>query len=216
MTTRDSPSLLTLLGHELRAPAGVIGGYLTMIERQPLTPEQVRALDGARRAQQTVVDILDDVKRLVDVWRDTTPTARPVALTAVLDRTVAACGGADVDLEVSIHPDADLSVAAGRDVLAQAFTALATTVAREHAAPVVCDVTREGPGRAHAFALLAFLPRGRNFLAEPRRVDVHQWRPGLGLRLVVAIEHLRRLGGEAYDLVSGDQPAGVEVRLPIV
>ena len=65
MTTRDSPSLLALLGHELRAPAGVIGGYLTMIERQPLTPDQLRALDGARRAQQAMIDVLDDVRRLV-------------------------------------------------------------------------------------------------------------------------------------------------------
>jgi hypothetical protein len=215
MTTRDSPGLLTLLGHELRAPAGVIGGYLTMIQRQPLTAEQERALDGARRAQQTVVDILDDVRRLVEVWREPAPAARPQPLTDVLDRTVAACSGGDVDLDVSIHPDADLGVAASRDVLVQVFTALATTVAREHASPVVCDVTREGPGRAHAFALLAFLPRGKNFRTAPRRVDFHHLRPGLGLRLVVAVEHLRRIGGDAFDLVSGDRPAGIEVRLPV-
>ncbi len=215
MTTRDSPSLLTLLGHELRAPTGVIGGYLTMIERQPLTPEQARALDGARRAQHTLVEVLDDVRRLVEVWRDPAPAVKPVPLTDVLHRTVQACGGVDVDLEVSIHPDADFSVSAARDVLVQSFLALAVTVAREHASPVVCDVTREGPGRAHAFALLAFLPRGRNFRAEPRRVDFHHLRPGMGLRLVVALEHVRRLGGDAQDLVSGETPAGIELRLPI-
>jgi hypothetical protein len=32
---------------------------------------------------------------------------------------------------------------------------------------------------------------------------------------VVALEHLRRAGGDAHDLVSGDRPAGVELRLPI-
>ena len=70
MPTHDSPGLLTLLGHELRAPAGVIGGYLTMIERHPLGPDQTRALDGARRAQQTVIEILDDVRRLLEAWQE--------------------------------------------------------------------------------------------------------------------------------------------------
>ena len=54
MTTRDSPSLLTLLGHELRAPAGVIRRVPDGCSNgPPLTPDQERALDGARRAQQT-------------------------------------------------------------------------------------------------------------------------------------------------------------------
>ncbi len=215
MTTRDSPSLLALLGHELRAPAGVIGGYLTMIERQPLTPDQARALDGARRAQQAMIDILDDVRRLVELWRDEASAARHLPLTDVLDRAVARCADTDVDLEVSIHPEADLSVMANRDVLVQAVAALATSVAREHGAPVVCDVTREGPGRAHAFALLSFLPRGKNFRADPKRVEFHQFRPGLGLRLVVAVEHIRHAGGDVHDLVSGKSPAGIELRLPI-
>jgi hypothetical protein len=88
-------------------------------------------------------------------------------------------------------------------------------VAREHAAPVICEVTREGPGRAHAFALLAFMPRRPILKAELKRVEFHHLRPGLGLRLVVAVEHVQRAGGSAYDLVNGTRPAGVELRLPI-
>ena len=88
------------------------------------------------------------------------------------------------------------------------MAAFATTVAREHGAPVVCDVTREGPGRAHAFALLSFLPRGKNFRADPRRVEFHHLRPGLGLRLLVAVEHVHHAGGDVHDLVSGKSPAG--------
>lgn len=216
MATRDSLALLTLLGHEMRAPAGVVGGYLTMIGRHPLSAEQTRALDGARRAQQALVEILDDVHRLVEVWREVPTTARPLPITDVLDRTLAACAAGAVDLDVAIHPGADLSVTADRDVLVQALTALATTVAREHGSAVVCDVAREGPGRAHAFVLLTFQPQARDAHAVPRRVDLHHLRPGLGLRLVVAVEHLRQLGAEAFDLVSGDRPAGIELRLPVV
>lgn len=215
MTTRDSPNLLTLLGHELRAPAGVIGGYLTMLERHPLTPEQERALDGARRAQHTLIDVLDDVRRLVDVWRDDGPAVRRLPLVVILERTVARCAELDVDLDVSIPPDADFSVAANDDLLVQSLAAIATAVAREHGAPVVCDVTREQPASARAFALLAFLPRDRPLPADPTRVEFHHLRPGLGLRLVVALEHVRRAGGDAHDLVSGDRPAGVELRLPL-
>ena len=215
MATPDSQGLLTLLGHELRAPAGVIGGYLTMIERHPLVPDQQRALDGARRAQQTIIDVLEDVKQLLDAWRESSTTVRVQPLDDVLERTAARCSEADVDLDVSIHPDADLGVAAERDPLVRALTAVAWTVAREHASPVICDVTREGPGRAHAFALLTFLPRGRNFRVEPKRVEFHDLRPGQGLRLVVAAEHVRRVGGSVHDLVAGDRPAGVELRLPL-
>jgi hypothetical protein len=215
MATPDSHGLLSLLGHELRAPAGVIGGYLTMIERHPLVPDQQRALDGARRAQQTLIDILEDVKHLLEAWREDPATLRLQPLTDVLERTAVRCSEVDVDLDVSIHPDADLGVAADRDPLVRALTAIATTVAREHGSPVICDVTREGPGRAHAFALLSFMPRGRSFRVDPKRVEFHDLRPGQGLRLVVAAEHLRRVGGHLHDLVSGDRPAGVELRLPL-
>ena len=114
-----------------------------------------------------------------------------------------------------IHPDADLGVAADRDALVHAVTTFALTVAREHGTGVLCDVTREGPGRAHAFALLSFVPRGRNFRTDAKRVQFHHLRPGQGLRLVVAVEQVRRIGGTVHDLVSGDRPAGVELRLPL-
>ena len=63
--------LLSLLGHELRAPAGVIGGYLALIERERarLSPTQQQALDGARRGQQAIVETLDDLRRLTLAWK---------------------------------------------------------------------------------------------------------------------------------------------------
>jgi hypothetical protein len=215
MPTHDSTGLLTLLGHELRAPAGVVGGYLTMIGRHPLGPDQMRALDGARRAQQTMIEILDDVRRLLEAWQEDAVPGRLQPLGDVLDRAAARCAELEVDLEGSIHPDADLGVAADRDALVHAVTTFAVTVAREHGTAVLCDVTREGPGRAHAFALLSYVPRGRNVRTDAKRVQFHHLRPGQGLRLVVAVEHVRRIGGTVHDLVSGDRPAGVEVRLPL-
>jgi K+-sensing histidine kinase KdpD len=215
MVPSDSTGLLRLLGHELRAPAGVIGGALTMLGRQTVDADQERTIELAQRAHQQVVDILDDVRRLVEVRRAEVPQARSYALVGLLDRVAEACEALAIELEVSIHPDADFSVMADADALVQAITACALAVSREHAAPVVCDVTREGPGRAQAFAVLAFLPRGRNFRADPTRVEFHTLRPGLGLRLVVAAEYIGRVGGKAWDLVSGDQPAGIEMRLPL-
>ena len=75
MPMRDAAPLVSLLGHELRAPAGVIGGYLTLIERalDRLTPEQQQAVAGARRAQHRLVEILDDASRLTVAWRADTP-----------------------------------------------------------------------------------------------------------------------------------------------
>ena len=63
-TRRRLPPLLALLGHELRAPAGVVGGYLALLEqgRDSLTPDQQKALAGARKAQQALVDALDDLR----------------------------------------------------------------------------------------------------------------------------------------------------------
>ena len=52
--------LLALLGHELRAPAGVVGGYLALLEqgRDSLTPDQQKALAGARKAQQALAIVI--------------------------------------------------------------------------------------------------------------------------------------------------------------
>jgi signal transduction histidine kinase len=75
MPTRDAAAIVSLLGHELRAPAGIIGGYLTLIERSQdsLTPDQQQAVAGARRAQHRLVEILDDASRLTSAWRAETP-----------------------------------------------------------------------------------------------------------------------------------------------
>ncbi len=71
MSMRIAAPLLALIGHELRAPAGVVGGYLALLEHghDTLTPEQQKALAGARRAQQSLVEALDDLRRLTTSWR---------------------------------------------------------------------------------------------------------------------------------------------------
>jgi signal transduction histidine kinase len=59
MPMRIAAPLLALLGHELRAPAGVVGGYLALLEqsRDSLTPDQQKALaGGARRSRRSWTD----------------------------------------------------------------------------------------------------------------------------------------------------------------
>lgn len=213
MLARDANHLLALLGHELRAPAGVIGGYLSLIERYPLTPEQTRALGGARRAQQAIIDVLDDIRRLVEGRHLEPEAATPAPLAPMVDQAVARCAELGVDLEVASTTDVEVHAAILPDVLVHALAAVALAVSRDHAASVLCELGYDTSNPQAPVATLVVVPQGQDGDGA-RRSEIQQDRPGLGLRLIVAVEAVRRSGGQVYDLHYGKRLAGAEIRLP--
>ncbi|MEZ5416752.1 MAG: hypothetical protein R2708_05350 [Vicinamibacterales bacterium] len=210
---RVSAPLLSLLGHELRAPAGVLGGYLAMLEKDAdrLSVRQQQALAGARRAQQTIVDGLDDLRRLTIAWRAEDEPLTWIGLANLVQEVVQIAAARRVPLTV----DAATSVAVprrGRDAsLAESLVTLAEAVGRETGGAVTATAAVSADGRALVWQVRpAEAPEG-----AARHVAFDLWRPGLGVRLVTAAVTIETSGGTLEDVRADGSRAGIDVRFPL-
>ncbi|MFN7979600.1 MAG: hypothetical protein U0P30_15815 [Vicinamibacterales bacterium] len=211
MSMRIAAPLLSLLGHELRAPAGVVGGYLALLdrERDRLSPTQCQALDGARRGQQAIVDTLDDLRRLTRAWA---AESEPLVVTAAdrlsHDTRLAA---EQRRLAVTIQCETAAAVARrGHDgALAEALATVAEAVGRETGCPVTITTTVDDEGVVWRVRPVD-VPAGHT-----DRQPFDRWRAGLGVRLVTAVTLIEASGGTLTDLRVDGARAGVDVRLPL-
>jgi signal transduction histidine kinase len=212
MAIRDAASLLSLLGHELRAPAGVIGGYLTLIHRgrERLSADQQQAVEGARRAQLRLVEILDDASRLVATWKAEHVAAGSVALVPVLDEVRAAAAAQGLPLTADTPGGGSIRVAAPRAALVEAIVSVASAVGREHGTAVQLTVTREAPDGA-TWQVRAATVDAATATATVVREPFNAWRPGLGLRLVVAATVLADAGARLDEVLVQGARVGVDV-----
>ncbi len=215
MPMRDAAALVSLLGHELRAPAGVIGGYLTLIERAQdrLTPEQLQAVAGARRAQLRLVEILDDASRLTSAWRADLVAPVDLAPETLLADVRAAAATQGLRLTAISHADVSLRVTAARAAVADALVAVAAAVAREHGAEVTLSLTATADGLVAAHLRVA-LHHALEGAAPLSREPFNFMRPGLGLRLVVAATALVQAGARLDEMLAGGTRVGVDVVFP--
>ncbi len=209
MTHQDVAHLLSLTGHELRAPAGVLGGYLSLLEKHAgdLPANHQRALAGARRAQVKVVELLDEMRRLAALWQE--PSAGPRASSAVASiASHFASGGTDVVTEVAPEiASMPGEVPLTRDSLRTVLDALAQTVVREHGGVVRCRVVWE-PGWCHVDVTSAVAPGD-----ELPRPPFTRYRGGLGLLLVIAFALVEEAGG-AIGPVDDGHARGLRATLP--
>lgn len=215
MPIRDAASLVSLLGHELRAPAGVIGGYLTLIERalDRLTPEQQQAVAGARRAQHQLVDILDDVSRLTTAWRADPPAPLLLATDVLIDDVRATSAAHGLDLTATTSTDAPLRVTAARAAVAEALVMVAAAVAREHGAGVTLTLAPPVNGLVPCQMRVAAEVAPHD-AADTTREPFNLLRPGLGLRLAVAATALVQAGAHLEEVLVHGRRAGVDVTFP--
>ncbi len=211
MAMRDAAALLSLLGHELRAPAGVIGGYLTLIERggTELSSEQRQALAGARRAQQRLVEILDDASRLVTTWKTDDGVAAALDLADVLGDVAATAAAHGLPFEFGAREAPPVRLAATRAALADAIAAVAGAVSREHGVNARLTVSRPGPGvvSCHVRAAGGSDEDTPGTVREP----FHHLRSGLGLRLVVAAAVLAGAGARVEEVLAHGKRVGVDI-----
>lgn len=211
MSMRIAAPLLSLLGHELRAPAGVVGGYLALLERERdrLSPTQCQALDGARRGQQAIVDALDDLRRLTRAWAaESEPLVVTDADQLAHDTRLAAD---QRRLAVTIQCETAAAVTRrGHDgALAEALATVAEAVGRETGCAVTITTTVDHDG-----VVWRVRPDDAP-VGQPDHQPFDRWRAGLGVRLVTAATLIEASGGELTDLRVGGARAGVDVRLPL-
>lgn len=83
---------LATLSHELRTPAGVIGGFVELLKYENLSPaEQTEALDAIERNSRSLITLIDDI---LDVSRVITGkfklNPKPVDLASVVESVISA------------------------------------------------------------------------------------------------------------------------------
>lgn len=203
----DTP-LLSLLGHELRAPVGVVGGYLALLEqgRERLTPEQQKAVAGARRAQLALVEVLDDLGRLTVALRAEAQPLTVVPLPQLADDVRRLAAARQLPLTIAVTTDVAVP-RRGRDAaLAAGLTAVAEAVGREHGAAVVVTTAIEPPS-----LVWRVRPAGADAAATPTRHPFDLGRSGLGVRLIAAAATIAASHATLEDLRVDGGRFGVDV-----
>jgi hypothetical protein len=226
----DAPALLTLLVHELRTPANVVGGYLRMLQDPragALSDRQAQLVAHALRSWDQLVAMLADASALARLQRgEGRRPGQPLAAsglaaaaaaafvaphpgTATLTPTAADPAPGAAGHPVPLHGDAQ--------ALALALAACARAVARGARPPahlVVSPVVL--PDAAHVAFLLAPEPAVRE-LRSPQAAwqPADRLRGGLGLEFLLAAASIEAAGGQVEQPASGPGVGALRVVLPV-
>jgi hypothetical protein len=232
MTRRlDLVELLHLLGHELRSPAGVLIGYLRMLQEGRFSSEadRVRTYDKMRTALTRITGLGDAMSQLTSWIEKPDRAAVPVDARGVLDRSVAAARAAHdrpFEAEMFVAPGAARIAVKDGAALEAAIAAVILATAREAGETPVAvhaHVRRDrGPAVEVVVGPKARLPVVAEATAEPDAgpslssegsEEFAIGRGGMGLSLVVATVVLDAHAARAWN-AAGDRAIG-GIRLPV-
>jgi signal transduction histidine kinase len=219
--SQDWPKLLSLVSHELRTPAGVVEGYLKMLQQGrcgPLADAQRPVIEAAERSSARVLELLTGISDLAALDANGAHPRQRTTLAAFL-RTipVAAHADAGVLVEVGEAPDVELEVDLTR--VRRAFVSLSVAVRRtgEPSEPVRVRAW-EGAGHDELDVWIALGVGDAIAEAGPHvrgaRLAYDCWRAGHGLDLVLAARVIELHDGEVCSLATRPGSSVTLVRLP--
>ncbi|MDP1570206.1 MAG: HAMP domain-containing sensor histidine kinase [Vicinamibacterales bacterium] len=143
MTTEDEARLLALLSHELRAPAGVVSGYLKLLAREAgLTERQQTLVQQAMGASEKLHGVLADLRDLLRCHEGALPLERravPLEQLAAEVAAAAATGPEAPSPRVGTLPNVVLQVDRAR--LTAALSAIVRAAGRPLGAAAVVHLT---------------------------------------------------------------------------
>lgn len=214
--------LLSLIVHELRAPAAVVSGYLRMLAKSGatrLTAADRQLVEDAGKCCARLLRIVQEVEDYTDLEQpEQIRQFGTVSIFGVCGEVVreAAAAGGRVTFECSAE-DRSASVRGGSDRLRQACAALVAFTVREHGAlPVEVSgfVSREG---VQATAVIVFGEPG----VAKRRADVlalqttefDRWRGGMGLTVPLAGRIVEAHGGRLWSLPASHAASAISLPL---
>ncbi len=221
----DLPKLLSLVAHELRTPAGVVSGYLRMLQQGragALSPQQTKLVDAADRSSARIVQLLDQISDLAKIESGALPLIRqteslPDLLAALRNPPIAGRSDApDIAIDGEV-PDVDVEVDGTR--LSGALEALATAARHTPEGRETIAVRAwEGVGHDELNILIAI--GAPEAIAETgphargTRLPYDCWRGGFGLELTIAARVVALHDGEIFTLATRPGSAVTLVRLP--
>jgi len=221
----DLPKLLSLVAHELRTPAGVVSGYLRMLQQGragSLMAQQTKLIEAADRSSARVIELLDGLSDLAKLESGALPLIRQTVSLPDLLGALQTPSGADpsdapaisIDGEVP-EIDIEADVARLRDALESlAVAARRTPEGRE----TIAVRAWEGVGHDELDVLVAIGSPEAIGETGPHARGTRQpydcWRGGFGLDLAIAARIVSLHEGEVFTLATRPGSAVTLVRLP--
>jgi signal transduction histidine kinase len=222
ITRRDESytELLSLAVHELRTPAGVVGGYLRMLQRDeaPLSELQRKMVDEAERSCQRLVALIAELSEIQKLDANLVELAQQ-GLDAFPVMAEAAQGVREPDeRNVRLERRGKLTGATMPGDVARlraAFTAIYRASLREMPANtmVIADrrIERRQGVQSAVLVIAADADVQSAYDAEP--VPFDEKRGGLGLALPIACRVIERHRGRIWSPASGRAAAIVSLPL---
>jgi two-component system sensor histidine kinase ArlS len=218
MTHEQLGQLLSLISHEVRAPLGVMRGYLRLLEQQrhDLSEPHRHAVTAALKASDRAADILGQVSALARLQRNEGAAAlKPTPLEPLLR---AAVHGVSMPPEpiVTVHvgDTPALSIVGDDDLLRVAIAGLTSAVVRAQATDCrVFLLTREETRDGQPGVLLTIATTDvERSVAREAPLDI--MRGGLGLDLPIAAFIIGAHHGVVFERHEDDRFAGISMWVP--
>jgi len=202
----DYPQLLSLAVHEFRTPAGVVSGYLRMLQRDiehPLTSRQSKMVDEAEKSCARLVALVGELSEISNLDARTARLAQQsidvFALAQELAGSVQEAGDNDVHLEFR-GESAGALMTGDITRLRAAFSAIFRAILREKASPCTvaaeCRFKQTGDGRSAVVVVADKESVQAAYDSQPGPFD--EKRGGLGLALPIARRVIEAHGGRLW------------------
>jgi signal transduction histidine kinase len=219
LTADQVSRLLSLISHEVRAPLGVMRGYVRLLEQQPgtMSDHQRQAVAAALRAAERGAAILDQVSLLARLFRQETRLSHarvPLeTLLAAASKAVTLPQEPRVTLTLGTPPP--VTIEADTALLSQAIAGLIGAVVRAQTEDcrvfVLADEDATAGIRGVALTITAMEAIGPTHAEHPLDID----RGGLGLDLPLAQAVIETHRGDVHERRAGDRLVGIVVWLPL-
>jgi signal transduction histidine kinase len=222
MTPRDQSDteLLSLAVHELRTPAGVVGGYLRMLQRDsaPLSELQRKMVDEAERSCQRLVALVAELSEIQKLDADLVVLAQQeldaFCVMAEAARGVHEADERNVHLEIRGKPTG-ASMRGDITRLQAALAAVFRACLREAAAntTVVADRRLDRRQGVDSAVLIIADEASVDVSYEAEPVPFDENRGGLGLALPIARRVIERHRGRVWSPAGGRAAAIISLPL---
>jgi signal transduction histidine kinase len=216
----DFSAFLSLIVHELRTPANVVGGYLRMLQRdaEGLSDRQRKMIDEAERSCQRLVAMIAELSEIQKLDADIMQLVQePFDLFPLVQRIVDEMKTRE-EFEVGIElrgPSEGAPIRGDAARLESALSGILRAVLRELPPPTTVVVNRQIDARQKRSAVIAIAERG--VLADAYNASgtaFDEKRGGLGLAVPLARRIVERHGGSVFSPEGQGRSIAI-VRLPL-
>jgi signal transduction histidine kinase len=216
---QDLARLLSLISHEVRAPVGVMRGYLRLLEQQgdELSEPHRNAVVAALRAADRATEILGQVSALARLHRgEVSASMKTLALEPLLQsaiQTIVMPSEPRVTLQIRMA--GSVTLRADEELLRAALAGLTSAVVRAQALDirVFLHAREEQRDGQHGVSVTVAAAESPN--ASHVDVPLDLSRGGIALELPIAEFVIAAHNGRVLERRENDRFAGVVVWLPV-